>query len=96
MFDGEYCAPIYSNTAITCSSNEILMGGKCVCRDGWHNIQGKCYQCPQNTVWNGAFCNSNLETNNWCLGRPNTEYNNGCCNCMNGFVLVDGVCVRNL
>ncbi len=95
MFDGQYCGPISSVAQISCNSNEVLVNGKCVCREGWFNIQGKCYACPDNTFWNGAYCQSTIPTTNWCMGKPYTEYNNGSCNCMDKFVLLDGCCVRS-
>lgn len=82
-WDGKSCNP--QVPVNTCGSNQILINGKCVCQDGFNNIEGVCLQCPAGTTWNGKYCYSQ-SSNNWCMGQPNTQAINGACPCMAGFV----------
>jgi hypothetical protein len=93
MFDGRQCSPIVVNATVTCGSNEILSKGQCVCQNNFYRINGVCYQCPANTKWNGVYCECNMPTTDWCLGKPYTNYNNGVCSCISGYVNVNGLCV---
>lgn len=34
-----------------------------------------------------------MPTTDWCLGKPYTNYNNGVCSCVSGYVNVNGLCV---
>lgn len=56
----------------------------CVCRDGYHVNNYKCYV----SVLFGGIC----ENDENCINTPGAVCNTGRCECMHGFRLVDGQC----
>ena len=58
----------------------------------FYEFNDSCIKCPQGTKWNGKYCWT-ASALNWCLGRSFTQYNNGGCPCIQGYINIDGVCV---
>ena len=89
-FDGAQCS---SKANGNCGSNQISVNGACVCSAGFFDINGSCLACPANTKWNGRFCDcEGCNTSQWCLGQPYSNYSEGKCTCMSGYLLVNGLC----
>ena len=72
--------------------NRIAVNNKCVCKEGFHEYNGICIECIYPTVWNGNFCQGNVDG---CLTVPYSEVDpvNLRCRCITGYRAVHGSCV---
>jgi len=50
---GDACLP--SGTPLKCGTNQVVSSGKCVCSDGFQNVNGSCItMCDVNSIYNST------------------------------------------
>lgn len=89
-YDGSKCSLAQGGQCLI--PNEVKVNGDCVCEEGYHRYNGICLQCPSISTWNGRFCEIE-DVESACLSITFARIQDGKCKCMEGFRMVNAMCV---